>query len=485
MFSSKFPKHIRFTVSCILLLLAVAWLVAKLFFSHPIQPGETAAVYTVGRKDFTVYVHERGIVQPAQIAPIASQISSNQAKIVWLVPEGIQVKKGMLVARFDTKPFMDRLEKAEQDHLDAFATYQAAQKALALQKEEEEGKIEAAKRKLEIAQVEAADILNGSGPMKRKIIEQKLHQQQRTLKLAENELDDLETLLKKGHTSGRERDRAQDTLQTAREELVVAQTELNNFDTYVWPQMQSKAKLLVAGAESDLLRVRRTAELHIQNRASEMEKYRRQVANKQKGVEMAKQDVVGCDVYAPASGILLYSKLPRENRRRKIQIGDSVWVGQTFLQIPDTSALVADIMVREVDVARIAEKMKVDIDVDAFPDTQFHGEIEAISALATEDVATPGVRKFKTRIRFLGDTGKIHVGMSVSTHIICKTLQDVLTIPLGSINYRDDGYTVMKITDGKPKEVKVVLGSQGSLWAEVKDGLSEHDLISGTPNSIQ
>ena len=474
---NKFSLPIRQPVIGILLLCAIAWLVVHLFFPQTVINEKEFEIYTVSKRNFTTYVHERGIVKPAQIAPITSQISSNQAKIVWLVPEGTHVKKGTLVARFDSKPFMDMLEKAEQDHLDAFATFQSAQKALALQKEEEDSKIEAAKRKLEIAKVEAADILRGSGPMKRKITEQKLHQQQRALQLAENELNDMETLLKKGHTSSRERDMAKDTLQTAKEDLLIATTALNNFDTYVWPQMQSKAKLHMAAAESDLLRVRRTTGIHIQNRESEVEKNRRLLENKRKGVEQAKQGVVDCDIYAPASGILLYSELPRDNRRRKIQIGDSIWFGQTFLQIPDTRALVADIDVREVDVARIAEKMKVEIDVDAFPGEKFQGEIETIATLASEDSTHLGIRKFKTRIRFLGNTGKIFVGMSVSTHIVCKELRDVTAIPISGIAYRKDGFTVQKINDGEPNEVPVKIGARSGIWAEVLDGLDVGDQI--------
>jgi HlyD family secretion protein len=100
----------------------------------------------VGKKSFVLTIMERGIVSPARISPISSQISSNQAKIVWLVKEGTSVKKGTLVARFDTKPFMDSLLKAEQDFADANATFLASEKLLSLQREEESGKTEEAVR---------------------------------------------------------------------------------------------------------------------------------------------------------------------------------------------------------------------------------------------------------------------------------------------------------------------------------------------------
>ena len=83
-------------------------------------------------------------------------------------------------------------------------------------------------------------------------------------------MNDLNVLLEKGHISTRERDKAADKVDAAREQLAVAEAELVSFDKYVWPQMMREAELLVSGAESNLERVKRTSELMIASKASDV-----------------------------------------------------------------------------------------------------------------------------------------------------------------------------------------------------------------------
>ena len=468
-------KYLLFGV---LLLFFLAFYGALTLFTTDHVEGEKKSIlYTVGRKSFELSITERGVVVPARISPISSHISSNQAKIVWLIKEGAQVVKGTLVARFDTKPFMDRLQKSEQLYADALATLAASEKLLSLQKDEENGKIEEALRKVEIAKIQADNIKHGSGPLKRKIFEQKLHQAERKLEIDRDELKDLEMLLKKGHVSGRERDKIADKLVTTKEQLLVARAELENFNSYAWPKLLREAELLVNGAESNIKRVKRTAELLVQNRGAEVIKNRRKVENKKRDLDKSKSDVANCDIYSPTRGILLYSELPRENGKRKNQIGDSVWEGQPFLQVPDTSELVAEIKVREIDVAKIEDEMQTEIELDAFPDMMFPGVVESVASLAKEDEKQLGVRRFHTRIKFTGDTKSVHVGMSATARIVYAQLDNVLTVPISAVIYDGQQTMVRKKVGQKDEEIVVSLGARGAVWVEVLGGLSDMDVI--------
>lgn len=474
--------HVKFTTSRtvaagIALLVAAAWLSWHYLFTADAGADKAARLITVERQSFPLHIIERGVIRPATIAPITSLIASNQAKIVWLVKEGTEVRKGMAVARFDAKPFLDNLQKAEQAYADARATSAAAEKMLSLQKEEETGKIEEAARKVEIARIQAENIRSGSGPLKRKTLEQQVHQAQRSLDLGLSELADLDVLLEKGHVSQRERDKAADKVSTAREQLAVARAELDNFNAYVWPQMQREAQLLVDGAESNLERVKRTAELLVQNREAEVEKCRRNEESKLAAFDQAKTEFQNCEVQSPTDGILLYPELPRENGRRKIQIGDSVWVGQTFLEVPDTSALIADIHIREVDVAKVAVGMPAEIEVDAFPGRQFAGVVDSVASLAREDQDEANLRRFSARIRLEGDAGNIHVGMSVTTRIVYRQIENGLAVPLGAVFYDGQQPMVRRQAAGGSENVPVTIGDRGQLWAEITGGLAEGDVV--------
>ncbi|WP_163339073.1 efflux RND transporter periplasmic adaptor subunit [Desulfopila sp. IMCC35008] len=446
------------------------------------EPNEKSGVAPVKvvRESFEVGITERGIVRPAKISPIKSQVSSNQAKIVWMIKEGSVVKEGDVVARFDTKPFLDELSRAERDSGDAQATLIAAQKLLLMQQEEEAGRIEEAERKVEIAGIDAQNIKEGAGPLERKQVEQRVKKAERGFRLAKSNYEDMEVLLKRGHASLRERDKASDELETAREQLNVAREELYNFDTYKWPKMIREAELLVNGASSELQRVKVTAELKIQNKRVQVEKSRRNVANREAVRKKAEKDLENCEVKAPADGILLYSVLPRETGRRKIQIGDSVWVGQTFLEVPDTSQLIVEVQIREIDVAKIAEGMPASVELDAFPGTRFSGVVEVIASLAEDDGKNSNIRRFYARIKLLEKSDNIHVGMSATAAITYHSVVDGLTVPVGAVMMKEGRTMVERHYQGAVELIQVELGARGVDRVEVLSGLKEGDLVNPT-----
>ncbi len=447
---------------------------------HTFEAGDKGAarkVFEVRRMSFSLKVIERGVIRPAQVVPIKSKISSNQAQIVWMYEEGQPVNKGLIVARFDTKPFMDRLVKAQQELLDAKASYAAAIKILELQKEQETAKIEAAKRKLEIARIKAQDVKEGSGRLKRKKLEQQVLKAERAYAIARDELADFELLLEKGYVSKRERDKVANDVKAAREALELAQADLKNFDLYEWPKLLREAQLAVEAEETNLARVRRTAELEIQRREGEVEKYRRKVESAKERVERAERDVENCDVRAPIDGTLLYVELPRADGRRKIQIGDQIWFGQTFMEIPDTSGLVVEIHVREVDVAKLRAGMPATIRVDALPDEAFQGKVIAIDPLAEENKAAH-LREFRAKVRLDAPSDRIHVGMSATVEIPYRRVEHALAVPVAAVSYFDGKpFVSVELKDGSVQARPVAIGAAGVEWIEVLDGLREGERV--------
>lgn len=449
-----------------------------------LQPEDASvtpeSIYNVKRASFNVTIAERGVVRPARIAPIKSEISSDKAKIVWLIKEGVRINEGQVVARFDTKPFQDDVARLEQQHSDDQATLGAAEKLLMLQEEEERGKIEEAERKVEIARIEADNIRNGSGPLEKKQVEQKVLQTQRRYRLAESYLEDMRMLLKRGHASKREYEKAADEFETAKEERNVAREELANFNEYKWPKMMREAELLVNASESELQRVMRTAALQIQNRVGQVEKAKRKVASSLQLLQNSQRDLRNCVVRAPAGGILLYSEVPRENGTRKIQIGDSIWVGQTFLEVPDTHELVVEIQIREVDVAKITRGMRAVVKLDAMPWVGLEGVVENVSSLAEDDRQNANIRRFFARIELDEKIPEVHVGMSATAEIIHQEVMDALVIPASAVVFRDDSTNVYKVDGSSLELTDIELGAQGVQWVQVVKGLQEGDRIRST-----
>ncbi|MDH3714043.1 MAG: efflux RND transporter periplasmic adaptor subunit [Gammaproteobacteria bacterium] len=457
-----------------LLVALAAFAAASYWTQNTVQP--TVSTLTVQRHSFTLQIHERGTVRPARVAPVKSLISSNQAKLVWMHEEGQMVKRGQIVARFDTKPFNDALITAEQSVIDSRTRINATEKALQLQREDNTAKLEAANRKREIALIKSQDLREGTGALERQRRTLAIDQAQRSVRIAMAELADFDELFTQGHVSQRERDKVADVAQQMREQLAMTRAELDNFDRYERPRLTREAELLVDAAETEVARVRRVAGLELNRWESELLKHRRDLRVAEQQLAKARRNLENCDVRAPIDGILFYVEVPQQRQRRKAQTGDAIWIGQTFMEIPDTSELKIELRVREVDIARLAPGMPARVEFDALPDRGFSGTLRSVGSLA-ERRAEDSVQRYNAEVRISDPSPDLRVGMSANIQIAYKDLHDVIAVPVSAIEYRDGDAWVQRQESGRAVPTKVTLGDVGLELVEVTAGLSAGDRI--------
>ncbi len=469
------PRRWLMPAILVSLLLAMAAFAAASYWAQSAPPAVLGTL-TVQRHSFALQINERGTVRPARVIPVKSEISSNQAKLVWMHEEGQAVKRGEIVARFDTKPFNDALVTAELAVTDARTRLAGTEKAMQLQREDNAAKLEAANRKLEIASIKSQDLREGTGALERRKRVVGIEQAERNLRIATAELADFDELLAQGHVSQRERDKVADTTQQASESLALARAELENFDRYEQPRLTREAELLVDAAQTEVARVRRVAGLELKRWENELLKYRRDLRIAETQLAKARRNLEHCDVRAPLAGTLFHVELPQQRDRRKAQTGDAIWIGQTFMEIPDTSELKIDLQVREVDIARLAVGMAAEVEFDALPGQRFTGTLRNIGSLAER--ADDSVQRYYAEVRIHDPSPDLRVGMSANIRITYRTLDDVLAVPVSAIEYRD-GHAWVQLQDGERRvPTRVTLGAVGTQLVEVESGLSAGERIS-------
>ena len=474
------PKAILWLGIIVMITLIVG---AGLTFTQPQNAISTHTRTTVQRLSFELSLQERGRVYPARVVPIKSQIASNQAKLIWKIDEGNWVNKGLIIARFDTKPFMDNLFKAEQNLLDAQATLDAAEKSLLLQQEDEMEKIDSAEKKLAVAQNQAKDLRFGSGKLKRKKLQLKIAADTRQLAIARGELDDYELLLHDGHVSTRERDKVASQYITAKETLSISNAELENFDLYEWPKTLAEATIIVEAAENMIARAKRTAEIELARRRNDVARSSRKLQTTVQLLEKAKQEVAQCDVYSPINGRLLYKEVKKPEGQRKIQLGDSIWQGQTFMEIPDNREMVIEVEIREIDVAKLKSGMLAQVTLDAFPEQPVSAKIISIDSLVIGDQRNEHLNRFLVRFMLQDQPKHLQVGMSAGVEVHYKTASEVLAISPRFIHF-EHATTWVWVEDSNQQSNRrdITLGSFGAEWVEVTSGLAEGEVILDRPH---
>ena len=113
-----------------------------------------------------------------------------------------------------------------------------------------------------------------------------------------------------------------------------------------------------------------------------------------------------------------------------------------LMTVADLDRMEVEVDVNENDVVNIEIGDTSEIEIDAYPDTVFHGVVSEIAhtAQSTNMGVQNQVTNFKVKVRMLSVPDKIRPGMSSTVNIITETLEDVLSIPIQSLTSRPENY---------------------------------------------
>ena len=183
-------------------------------------------------------------------------------------------------------------------------------------------------------------------------------------------------------------------------------------------------------------------------------------------------------VISPTSGIAII----RDNwlTNQKWQVGDQPWSGTSLIELPDMAAMMAEVKINEVDIAKVAPGLKTEIKPDAFSDSTFKGIVTTVANLAQNKDSKSKIKIFPVQIAIDGKSKNLLPGLTVSCKIIIREINEVLYIPIDAI-FKDqtDDYVYLKTNSGFNKK-PVKIGSENSDYAIVLEGLKENDELALT-----
>jgi multidrug resistance efflux pump len=212
----------------------------------------------------------------------------------------------------------------------------------------------------------------------------------------------------------------------------------------------------------DVLRARRTAV------AAERENLILNIAKTQREIAIAEEAIDALVLRAPRDGIVVVKDHQWEGR--KLQLGDTVWVGMPIVMLPDLSSLRVNAMLADVDDGRIAVGMPVQVTLDGYPETRFSGKVQSISAVAQESRRQSLRRHFEVLIALDKlDPARMRPGLSARVVVRREALQSALLAPRAAIDF--SGKSPRAKVGDELKDVK--LGPCNALDCVVLGGLEE------------
>lgn len=362
---------------------------------------------------FELWTELEGELAARTVASVSSRVHG-PATLVYLAPEGRGVRRGDVVARFDSFQLEQELERLDLEAAIAEAEW----------------------RMLELAAL----------PLEDAEMETSLFEARAALQAEASFLADGAELMEEGLLSAQELDQHRMKVEGLRARVAQIEMRRRLAREHLHP-----TRLQEARAKLDAARRRR---------------------------DSIREQLAHCTVEAPADGEIVYVELALGGERRAARVGDVLYRNQEFLCIPDPSEWVARCRIPEQDVSRVRAGMPARVAPLAFPGVELEGEVETVSAMGQMDSRLPGRRVFPATIRVAAVPEGMKSGLTVRLRLLSRREERALLVPRSSVRWEQGRpHAEVRAGPGRAERRDLVLGDGNARHFEVLSGLAPGDWI--------
>jgi len=162
----------------------------------------------------------------------------------------------------------------------------------------------------------------------------------------------------------------------------------------------------------------------------------------------------------------------------KFRVGESVWMGQSIIEIPDLNTIIAEAYVPEVDIGKVKPGQRAEVTIDAFPDKVYSGSVKSVGTLVRPKAWDIPNKILDIQIAFEQlDTSIMRPAMSVKAKVKTSSIENCLAVPLKAVRTTADGSMIKVKTDQGWREQLVKLGESNGTEVVILEGLKAGDRI--------
>ncbi|MBI3137123.1 MAG: efflux RND transporter periplasmic adaptor subunit [Sphingobacteriales bacterium] len=247
-------------------------------------------------------------------------------------------------------------------------------------------------------------------------------------------------------------DNSQAALESLRANLELAQQTYNRNKKLYDDKVISKAEL--EQFETTL----KSAQANYNAAQQNIKSLKAGVQSTQVGLSRANKDLSRTTLVAPMDGVISSLKIKKGER----VAGNSFNVGTEMMTVADMAILEVRVDVGENDIVKINIGDSADVEVDAYNNRKFKGIVTKIasSTKSSSLASSNDVTNYEVRIRLdkesykdLGNrTFPFRPGMNASADIKTRRVENVLAVPIASVNARVKGSDQSMADKKKEKE---------------------------------
>ncbi|HKI06717.1 MAG TPA: HlyD family efflux transporter periplasmic adaptor subunit [Thermoanaerobaculia bacterium] len=192
-------------------------------------------------------------------------------------------------------------------------------------------------------------------------------------------------------------------------------------------------------------------------------------------IQQARQGLAALTVTAPHDGVLI---LKRNWRGETTRVGDSVWNGQPLAEIPDLSAMEAEVYVLEADAGGLKPGRPATVVVESAPGVSYPARIERVDSLAKPRIPGSPVQYFAITLSLARTDPKVmKPGQRVQATLRLDELKGALLAPRQAVFDREGRSVVFRRKGAGFEPVEVKLGASTMGRVVVASGISRGDVL--------
>jgi HlyD family secretion protein len=447
---------------------------------------ELDRTYVVKPDDLIIGLVQSGTVNAKKKHKLSLQ-ANFRTKLVWVIDENMKVKKGDVLAKFETDELTEKIADLKISH-------ENLQKELMIARETEKIQLSSNQAEINIAE----DRLVQFEDARRKYLKFERSEKRDNLYLAinnaeanhQNAEDDYRKEKKRIAESGSsdpENEQAnklklialQNKINAAKNSLDKANTALKLFKRYDHPTRLTKLNNDCENGKLNLKKVKISTESKLIQKKKQIDNYLVRIKKTKTNLDKYTSYLGMMELTAPVDGVVIYGNTDRRRGNVDIKLGMDIWKRLILMTIPEMSNLIVEFDLPEQYRSKVKKGDKVIVTPDSLPTLKVSGKISKIATLPVNiiywDSSSPKI--YKSSIILDKQNERLVSGMSVQLEIVTQVIKDTLFVPVEAVFEKNDKFFVYKYSLGRPKEVEVEIGESTDNYVRILDGLKEGDTV--------
>lgn len=448
-------------------------------FARPRPQTQAVSCYEVKSGDMLVSVVEGGTLEAVSEVSIRSEVEGT-ARIIFIVPEGSNAKKGDLLVQLDSSSSEDQVnlqqinvEKAQ------FALVQAEQQ-LEIQKSVVDSEIQAATLKVEFAESDLKKFTNGLALQTERNAQIDITNVLETLEIDQERLRWSEKLYKQGFETKGNLDKDRLTASQSQLRLEQAQRALWMVETFDNPKTKRSLEAALQEAKENLGRLKLQDERKLAQFAADVDSQKKTLALSQEKLERDKKQLVATKIYAPQDGLVVYagSGGGHWSNESMIEEGAVVRNRQEIIKLPDVSAMKVQVKIHETYINQVALGQPAFVVLDSMPDQRFCGNVSKVAPLPDSQSrwGNPDLKVYATEILITDKLPDIKPGVSARAEVLITNLVNVVSVPIQAVTTRK-GKQVVFLASAPQEPVPVTVGQYNTKFIQICSGVRDGDQV--------